>query len=209
MTVRRTFDEFLDIQKARLSEKTFSRYRSAIGLLESYLDGHGEPSPPGEARFCDSFGPEHVLPKLAMFLNWFLPRKVQPGPDAMKAMETTLTALRRFLAEKGVAVAEEEVPAAADRRRRLDATRLERGLARWVVGSETGARGREGRFRISRVQGARIWLQDEVDLQSLGPITLPVDLAALCQVGMCVAGVVGREGRRWRLLEAWGVYPGN
>ncbi|MBI1893326.1 MAG: hypothetical protein HYS14_04370 [Candidatus Rokubacteria bacterium] len=47
-----------------------------------------------------------------------------------------------------------------------------------------------------------------LDGREVGPVEVPLEISRRCQVGWSISGVVGRVGKRWRLVEAWNVYPG-
>jgi hypothetical protein len=51
-------------------------------------------------------------------------------------------------------------------------------------------------------------LEGMLDGREVGPIEVPADISRRCKVGWSIPGVVGRVGRRWRIIEAWNVYPG-
>ncbi len=65
----------------------------------------------------------------------------------------------------------------------------------------------EGHFEIIRLAPCKMWLEDFLGGGQVGPIALPEEIQQQCRVGWKIAGMVGRVGRRWRLLEAWNVYP--
>ncbi len=65
----------------------------------------------------------------------------------------------------------------------------------------------EDHFWIRRIEASAIWLQGMIDGRELGPIQLPQDIVALCTVGWTIAGVVGRVGNDWQLVDVWNVYP--
>jgi hypothetical protein len=66
----------------------------------------------------------------------------------------------------------------------------------------------EGYLRITRIEGNALWLEDSLGSRNIGPVALPRELRRRCERGWVIAGVVGRAGSRWRLLEAWNVYAG-
>src|SRR6266404_370796 len=92
-TITQVFAEFLADQEARISHKTFLKYRSIIDLyrlyLENYWPGHGQ----GEYKriteaggtFCSTFGPEEATAGYSEFLGYFMPRKVMCGKETMQA----------------------------------------------------------------------------------------------------------------------------
>lgn len=66
----------------------------------------------------------------------------------------------------------------------------------------------EGYLRVMRIEGNALWLEDSLGASKVGPVALPRELCGRCKRGWTIAGVVGRVGNRWRLLEAWNVYAG-
>ncbi len=65
----------------------------------------------------------------------------------------------------------------------------------------------EGRFLITKVESGKVWLEDEDDGRAYGPITLPVKVTKLCQIGWTISGAVRKSGKGWSLVEAFKVYP--
>src|SRR5688572_20461622 len=89
-TINQIFDDFLVLQRARVSESAVSRYEEVLDCFRSCMDGYGhqwlseeeaerfnrEYDRDEEAgSFCNLFGPEKVLENLDDFVGWFLVRK--------------------------------------------------------------------------------------------------------------------------------------
>lgn len=108
VTISEAFDEFLRDQKSRISPKTFSKYKSIIGLYKSYLEGYW-PGHDGEyaaitkksGTYCGTFGPEDATEGFSEFLGYFMPRKVLCGKETMQAAGTVTKKLAKWLCEKG------------------------------------------------------------------------------------------------------------
>ena len=140
-------------------------------------------------------------------------RKVRAGRDLLRTAGAVMKKLAMWLAEKGYATAEEggdtaelaseaarELPAARDLLEHLRAYTEEqapRGEVRDQV---------EGYLRIIRIAAGALWLEDALGGPSIGPVALPAGLCRRCKHGWTIAGMFGKVGGHWRLLEAWNVY---
>lgn len=228
-TIAEVLGQFLADQRERLAAKTFAQYESVIELFEHSLNGYAYQSlgksdaklferlfnAEGDKHreFCEIFGPEHVLPNVGEFLDYFMIRKVIAGKDLLRAAGTVTKKLAAWLAENGYAGAAEvedakERGAAAAR----DLPKAEELASRLHRFAEDQARGDEDdevedHFMLTRVEPGKIWLE-AMDGRELGPIDVPEDVSRRCKVGWSISGVVGRIGKRWRIVEAWNVYPG-
>ena len=103
-TIAEVLAQFLADQRERLAAKTFAQYESVIELLEHSLNGYAYQSldksdtklferlfnAEGDKHreFCEIFGPEHILPNVGEFLNYFMIRKVIAGKDLLRAAGT-------------------------------------------------------------------------------------------------------------------------
>ena len=65
-------------------------------------------------EFCEVFGPEHILPNLGEFLDYFMIRKVIAGKATLRAAGTVTKKLAKWLSEKGYVKAK-DAEAAAER----------------------------------------------------------------------------------------------
>ena len=223
-------DRFLADQRGRLAAKTFAHYEQAIALLKDCLNGYGYQwlDKPDAAlfdrlynakgaehrEFCQIFGPEHILPNLGEFLDYFMVRKVIAGKDTLRAAGTVTKKLARWLAEKGH-VGAEDAEDAAQRggkaaRDLPKADELAALLHEFAESQRRHAEGEEieDHFTLTRVGPGKLWLEGMVDRRELGPILVPRAISTRCKVGWKISGVAGRAGRRWKLIEAWNVYPG-
>jgi hypothetical protein len=227
-TIAAVLAEFLAEQKPRVSPKTFAQYQDVVELLQHSLNGYAYLTlsgldakrfdqrfkAPGDAHreFCELFGPEHILPNVGEFLGYFMVRKVIAGPSLLRSAGTVTKKLAAWLAEQGYAdpttveVAAEQGAAAARDLPKAEA--LAACLADFAEAQDVDGEGEviEDHFRITRVEPGRLWLEG-LDGHERGPIPLPASLSRQCPVGWTIAGTIGRVGRRWRLLEAWNVYP--
>lgn len=228
-TIAEVLAQFLADQHKRLAPKTFARYEYVIELLQHCLDGYAYQSlnkadaklfdrlfnAEGDEHreFCQIFGPEHILPNVGEFLDYFMIRKVIAGKELLRAAGTVTKKLAAWLAKKGHAEAVEVEDAkergAAAARDLPKAEELASRLRRFAEGQKRGSEDDEVEdyFMLMRVEPGKIWLEG-MDGRELGPIQIPEDISRRCKVGWTISGVVGRAGKRWRLVEVWNVYPG-
>lgn len=227
-TIAEVLAGFLAEQQQRLAPKTFTDYRGVVELLQHFLDSEGYLSL-GKAdekrfwrlynakgdehrEFCEIFGPEHILPHIGGFLDWFIPRKVVAGKDFLRTAGTVTKRLGAWLAAKGHAEAEDAEEAMEDGARAArnlpKAAELASLLHRFVEDQERedADQGMEDHFTLSRVERGRIWLRG-MGRPEVGPIAVPEEISARCRAGWSISGVVGKVRGRWRLVEVWNVYP--
>jgi hypothetical protein len=81
-----------------------------------------------------------------------------------------------------------------------------------MAGYKTELRGQEDdeiedHFTVTRVEPGRVWLEPMLERAKVGPIEVPEQISRRCKVGWSISGVVGKVRGRWRLVEAWNVYP--
>ena len=230
-TIGEVLAEFLSDQRNRLAAKTYAQYEDVIQLFQRCLNGYAYQAlgksdaklfdrlydAEGDAHreFCQVFGPEHILPNLGQFLDWFMIRKVVAGRDLLRAAGTVTKKLAMWLAEKGYVEAreaedakEQGATAARDLPKAEELASLLRDVAEGQEGGDEDGE-IEDHFTITRVEGGKIWLEPLLEGAELGPINVPEDISRRCKVGWSISGVVGRVGRQWRLAEAWNVYPGE
>lgn len=228
-TIAEVLAEFLEDQRKRLAPKTFADYRGIVKLFESCMNGHAYQGlskadaklfdrlydAKGEAHreFCEVFGPEHILPNLGWFLDFYMIRKVIAGKDFLRMAGTVTKRLAVWLADKGyVETAEAEdareqgTAAARDLPKAEELASLLRAFAE---DQERGSEDHEveDHFTIKHVEPGKIWLEPLLEQGTLGPIHVPENISRRCKVGWSISGVVGRVRRQWRLVEAWNVYP--
>ena len=228
-TISKVLESFLVDQEQRLARKTLSHYRSVIQLLQHSLNSYAHngldatetalyerrcEAEGGKClEFCDVFGPEHILGNLHEFLNYFMVRKVMAGKGLLKAAGTVTKKLAQWLHQKGYASADDAADArelGAEAARNLPAG--EELAARLNDFADNAMRDepteiQEGHFSITQVGRDRIWVESFLEGSKLGPIRLPPDIAACCQPGWRISGMVGRFGRAWGIVEVWNVYP--
>jgi len=229
-TIAEVLAQFLTDQRERLAPRTFVQYEHVVELLRQSLDGYAyqsldEPDAKlfdrlynaegNEHReFCEIFGPAHILPNVGPFLNYFMVRKVIAGKDLLRAAGTVTKKLATWLVEKGYARVEEASDAAdrgaAATRDLPKARELASRFCRFAEDQERGDEGDEveDHFTITRVGRDKVWIEGMLDGRELGPIDVPEDISRRCKVGWTISGMVGRVGKRWRIVEAWNVYPG-
>lgn len=229
-TIAEVLAEFLEDQRKRLAPKTFADYRGIVKLFESCMNGYAYQglskaeaklfdrlfNANGEAHreFCEVFGPEHILPNLGWFLDFYMIRKVIAGKDFLRMAGTVTKRLAVWLAEKGyveAGAAEEAREQGATAARDLPkAEELASLLRAFAEDQERGDEDDEveDHFTITRVERGKIWLEPLLEQGTRGPIHVPEDISRRCKAGWSISGVVGRVRRQWRLVEAWNVYPG-
>lgn len=218
-TIANVFEEFLNDQKDRISDKTFSKYQSIIGLYESFLESYW-PGHDGEydkitksgGTYCGTFGPEDVTYGYGEFLDYFMPRKVMCGKETMQAAGTVTKKLAKWLAEKGYAEDTEDDQERAGRAAKdlpnaqrvldiLDDDCEELDPAK--VGKEI-----EDHFLIQRIEPGKLWLKPLVAGDSvIGPVHVPEQATALCEPGWDIGGIVAKVGKSWRFVDVWNVSP--
>jgi hypothetical protein len=220
-TISQVFEEFLAEQKTRISEKTFLKYRSIIGLYKSYLEsywpghnGKGEAAKITNAggTFCGTFGPEAITSGYSEFLGYFMPRKVMCGRETMQAAGTVTKKLAKWLSENGYVEDTEYAQELAGRAtKELPNTQKVLDLLNAYLDENGGVRNGteiQDHFRIERTEPGKLWLEPlTADSTVIGPFPVPKQITELCEVGWNIGGVVAKVGKGWRLIEVWNVSP--
>jgi hypothetical protein len=227
-TISEVLAEYLRAEKSRLAPKTHARYTDVIGLFTHSLNGyaasslsqferarfdkHFDAKGDQHREFCDIFGPEHILDNVGEFLNYFMVSKVIVGADTLRASGTVMKKLAKWLVERGYAKSDDAnltIEQGSDAARDLPAAeKLSAILYDLTVGRhEPRDSDIEGRFSITKIEPGRVWLQDEDDGKSYGPILLSEKATKLCCVGWIISGAVRKSGNRCVLVEALQVYP--
>lgn len=218
-TISQVFDEFLADQKARLSPRIFSNYKSIIDLFRSYLEGYW----PGHdeeyeritsqgGTFCGTFGPDEILDGYSEFLGYFMPNKVMGGKELMQASGTVTKKLAKWLAEKGYAEETTEAQsrakeAAKDLPTAQDVLKL---LCDFVDINPPGPSKKEieDHFTITKIEPGKLWLEPLIaGTGVIGPILVPVQVTKKCGEFWDISGVVVKTKSGWRLREIWNVSP--
>ena len=226
-TISAVLAAYLSDEEARLAAKTYSLYADVIDLLQHSLNGYAANSLDKsdyqlwEARFnaegdehrefCEIFGPEHILPNIGEFLNYFMVSKVMAGQDLLRASGTVTKKLAKWLAEKGYATAEQaedSVERGSDAARDLPMAEKLTVLLYEFTSNKYSPKDTdiEDRFEIKRVEAGKVWLEGFDDGRLLGPISLPAQATKLCRVGWTITGAARKPGKTWILVEAWKVY---
>ena len=227
-TISEVLAEYLATEKDRLGPSTYARYSDVIELLKHSLNGYAANSLDQSERaifdqhfdaegaqhreFCDVLGPEHILPNIGEFLNYFMVRKVMAGQSLLRASGTVTKKLAKWLVERGYVAPDEAklaIEQGADAARDLPraeklAARLYELTADRFVPRDSDI---EGRFCITKVEPDRVWLQDADDGRDYGSIALPKTATELCRVRWTILGAVRKVGKGWALVEAFGVDP--
>jgi len=66
-------------------------------LWEEYFNADGDE----HKEFCDIFGPEHILPNVGEFLDYFMVCKVMASQDFLRAADTVTKKLAKWLMKRG------------------------------------------------------------------------------------------------------------
>lgn len=228
-TIAEVPGEFLAEQREKLAPGTFSKYKNIIGLLQHCLNGYACTSlsedesalfdrlynAKGAAHreFCEIFGPERILPEVGEFLGYFMIRKVIASKETLRMAGTVTKKLAKWMAAKGYVKAKDAEAAAergGDAARDLPAAEdLASLLHEFSEGEDRGEEEGEieDHFTLTRVETGKIWLEGMLGGRELGPIEVPEEISRRCRAGWSISGVVGRVGKRWRLIESWNVYP--
>ena len=227
-TISEVLATYLADEKARLAAKTYGLYADVIELLQHSLNGYAANSLDKDEyelwkklfnadddphrEFCDIFGPEHILPNVGEFLNYFMIRKVMASQDLLRASGTVTKKLAKWLADKGYATAKEindTMERGADAARDLPRAEKLGALLYEFTSSKYSPKDTdiEDRFEIMRVEPGKLWLEGFEDGRQLGPVSLPVEATKLCRVGWTIGGAVRETGKKCVLVEAWKIYP--
>ena len=227
-TISAVLAAYLTDEEARLSAKTYGLYADVIDLLQHSLNGYAANSldksdyelwealfdAEGDEHreFCEIFGPEHILPHIGEFLNYFMVSKVMAGEDLLRASGTVAKKLAKWLARKGHATTEQvsdAVERGGDAARDLPMAEKLTALLYEFTSNKYSPKDTdiEDRFEIKRVEPGKVWLEGFDDGRLLGPVGLPARATKLCRVGWTISGAVRETAKKWILVEAWKVYP--
>jgi len=218
-TISQVFEEFLADQKTRISEKTFSKYRSIISLytsyLESYWPGHDDEYDKitkAGGKFCGTFGPEEITSGYGEFLDYFMPRKVMCGTATMQAAGTVTKKLAKWLSEKGyIEDTEDAQEQAGEAARNLPNAQKVLDLLNAYLDENGGDRNGteiQDHFMIERIEPGKLWLNPLTAHPTvIGPVPVPKQVTELCEMGWDIGGVVVKVGKVWRWIEVWNVSP--
>jgi hypothetical protein len=228
-TIEHVLAEFLDEQRTRLKDKTFSNYAGIIELFQDSLDGYAyEGLSKADAAlfdrlysaegaehrdFCQIFGPEKIPENVGEFLNYFMVRKVMCGKDMLRAAGTVMKKLGKWLADKGYLDpedAEDLIDRGSSAAKELPATEdvasmlyeYCEGIALKYDDDDVV----EDHFTIKTIEAGKLHL---LGMSANQPIVVPVPrkVSNACQEEWTISGAVVKIRQGWRLLEAWNVYP--
>lgn len=229
VTIAEVFAQFLAEQRERLAPKTYAEYEDAIRLFQHSLNGYAyqtlnkaetrlfnrlyEAQGAEHREFCEVFGPEHILPNLGEFLDYFMVRKVIASKATLRAAGTVTKKLSKWLAAKGYVDgedAEDAAERAGDAARDLPkADELSSDLYDFAESQDLGDEDEriEDHFTLTRVEPGKLWLEAMMSGKGIGPIEVPEDISRRCKLGWGISGIVSRGKEGWRFLETWNVYP--
>ncbi len=228
-SINDVLDEFLDEERARLSERTFRDYEDVIHLLRDSLNSYGHASLVGDetarfeeafgdgateddmSAFCRTFGPEKIPEHYYEFLSYFLIRKVMGSESLYRKAGTVTKKLATWLSVHGYVdehLAADAAEMGAEAGRLLPrAERLNEILYR-VMEASPPLRHEladedyfEDYATITRTESGKLWFED------IGPISVPPEANDLAEVGWQVNIVLGRGSSGWQILELGYVYP--
>ena len=227
-TISEVLAAYLADERERLKPDTYDLYAQVIELLQAGLDGYAYGSledderEPWEKRlnadddrhreFCEFFGPEHILPNVGEFLDYFMVRKVMASQALLRTSGTVTKKLAKWLEAKGYAgadEAEEAIERGAVAARDLPRAERLTALLYQITSSRYSPEDDdiEDQFEIERVEPGRIWLEVLDGCRQLVPINLPEKATELCRAGWTISGAIRRIGGEWVLVETWSVYP--
>jgi hypothetical protein len=229
-TINQVLDDFLLVQRGRLSESSVRRYEEVIGYFRSCMDGYGHQwlsDEEGElfereygrneeaGSFCNLFGPEKILENLDEFLGWFLVRKTMASKATLQATPSVLRKLLEWLVERGH-VAGDAADGSAEL---LDeagslakaeelSSHLHQLLEEGPLDSLTENQDWENEMAvITRVERKTIWLENEETGYEV-PLDVPEGVAKLAEPGWRISALhLGHTSKGWHLLEMGNVYP--
>jgi len=222
MTIQKVLNEFLAEQRERLAPRRFAQYEQTIQLLQHSLNSYAYQGlsaadqkrlNAGEREFCEVFGPEHILPNTGEFLGYFMIRQVIAGKELVRAAGTVIKRLAGWLEKKGYVDADK---AAAAKRRGAKAARdlpLADELGTLMNAfAEQQPRVRpdqviEGHFQIQGVRPDALQLEDYTSGEEIGWVPVSPEISKRAKPGWTFSGAIARLRGKWRLLEAWNVYP--
>jgi len=232
--IDQVFEEFLVEQRERLKPRTVSKYESVISLLRHHLDGYGYEglskeesalferhyNAEGDAHkeFCGIFGPDHIVPNIGFFLDYFMIRKVMCGAELKGAAGTVTKRLAKWLAEKGY-IGEEDARDGAERG--AEAARLLPVADRAAqILAEVGDFFFDpsdlpdedymefDHYTIVKIEPGRLWLEGFGGGEGvIGPISVPRKATELLQRDWDISCALARIRGKWRLVEVANVYP--
>ncbi len=233
-TIEEVFDQFLADQEQRLKPKTLSRYQNVIDLLALYLDGYGCEGLPADEMalfdtyfnaegedhkgFCQLFGPDHIVPNLGMFLDYFLIRQVMAGAEIKRSAGTVTKRLSKWLAEKGY-MSDEDAEEGREKGAAAARTLPKAERAAQMLAEDAGfffdasAVPDEDyldfdHYTITKIEPGRIWLDAFLSTDGVvGPIAVPKKAAELLEEGWEISCALARQHGKWRLVEVANVYP--
>ena len=219
-TIADLFEEFLADQKDRIGPKTFGKYEDIISLYGSYLEnywpGHDDEATKitkAGGTYCKTFGPEELLDGYDEFLGYFMPRKVMCGKETMQAAGSVTKKLAKWLAEKGyISDTEDAQERAGEAAKDLPNALKILDILSGIVDGTSPPRHRgaiSDHFMIEKIEPGQLWLQPVMAYPSttVGPVSVPTEVTALCKIGWDIGGVLMKRGKGWELVEVWNVTP--
>ena len=235
-TIEEVCEEFLAVQRKRLTPRTLSRYEDVLRLLRHYLDGYAyQGLSTGESalfdryynaegkehrEFCQLLGPEKIVENLGGFLGYCMIRKVMVSEDLKRATGAVTKKLLTWLAAKAY-VTEQQAREGADKT--TDAARALPQAERaaqilYDAAADLGVNPNDlsdedylvfDPFTIAKVEAGTLWLEtvEGAETRSYGPIPVPAAATKLLRKGWDISCSLGRVRGTWRIVGVASVYP--
>ncbi len=225
-TINEALEEFLAVERKRLSARTFGNYEEVVFLLRSSLNSYAYDSLEGpeqerwrkafddgdEEAFCHLFGPDKIPEHLGEFLDYFMVRKVMAGEELLRASGTVTRKLAAWLHEQGF-ISDQERQEAAERGAEAGhelprADRLGRLLHDEMERTEPFDPDLPDEdvvddfLTIERVEPGVLWFEG-----GIGPVQVSKEASELAQAGWGVNIALARVRGRWQIVELGFVYP--
>lgn len=223
--IAEALDEFLVVQRARLSERTFRRYDEVVWLLRDQMNNYGPNSLADddhrrwEVAFRDDpeayvhiFGPEKIPEQLSEFLGWYIVRKTTGSQELLTAAGTVTKKLSKWLDAEGhisgaaaAVMADQGADAALELPQANKLAELLHDSVRALPGFDPDEIGDEhwveDMFMIERVGPGRLWFVGHGE-----PVRVSPAASALAREGWFVTGAIAKHDGEWRLAEIGNVY---
>ncbi|WP_239310295.1 hypothetical protein [Frankia sp. Cj3] len=212
-SIEEVLDQFLAEQRARLSERTMSKYEGIVSLLGKCIARESEDGLLSSVRDDPETIPDH----LGGFLGYYMVRKVIARKGEIKAAGTVAGKLVSWLSERGYidgTTAKNAVDSARDTGRGLAAAYDFRDLIDDhldsrppvdISGVPAGDRFEDYAF-VAEVSPGRISF-DAYAGTTVGPMDIPVEISNLVQPEWSMYVEAARIDGAWHLLMIGSVFP--
>ena len=225
--IKQILEEFLKEQEARLRPKTYGGYEDAIYLFEQCLNGYAYQylnKKDGERfdrlynqenqEFCEVFGPDKIGPmQIGEFLDYFMIRKVMGSKEHMKTVGRVMRKLVKWMGEKGYmreGELDDTTELVDELKDDLPKVRELSNLIYEYIQShmvEAFSEIRDSHFRVTRIESGKLWLEDTMGGDEVGPVIVSPEISSLCKEGWTIDLELGKGEKCWNMLESGKVYP--